>query len=261
MTDTDDLTRAFTLADAADTITTRYYLSSDLEVTDKPDDTPVTQADLAVEHELGRIVHETFHDAYIGEEKIRDIATGRRWVVDPIDGTKNFMRGMPVWATLIGLSDDQGPLACVVSAPALGRRWWASRGGGSWTRDVTGATRQLRVSGVHDLKHASLMHSSLFSWDETPAGTAAVLELLRTAWRHRAVGDFFGHMLVAEGAADACFEPNLKLWDIEALKLIVTEAGGTIWTNATADTPPEAPRIAITTNGKLETALVSVLGK
>jgi histidinol-phosphatase len=256
-----DLDKAILLADSADAITTQYYLSSSLTVTDKPDDTPVTQADLAVEKELSRIVHETFHDAYVGEEGVRDTTGGRRWVVDPIDGTKNFMRGMPVWATLIGLSDAQGPLVTIVSAPALGRRWWASKGNGSWTRDPNGKIRQLHTSGVEDLHHAFLLHSSLFSWDTTTAGTDAVFRLLQQSWRHRGIGDFFGHMLVAEGAADACFEPNLKLWDLEALRLIVTEAGGSIWTNAISTTPPEASRIVITTNGRLEQLLVSTLGK
>jgi histidinol-phosphatase len=260
MADT-DLDKALILADKADAITTRYFLSLNLQVTDKPDDTPVTQADLEVERELSGIVHDTFGDKYIGEENVRDAATSRHWVVDPIDGTKNFMRGMPIWATLIAISDDQGQLAAVVSAPALGRRWWAAKGQGAWTRDVNGRTRQLHVSGITAIEDASLLHSSIFSWDKTPAGTAAMLDILRTAWRDRSVGDFFGHMLVAEGAADACFEPNLKLWDIEALRLIVAEAGGSIWTNSTSETPPDAPRIAITTNGKLEEKLVAVLGK
>lgn len=256
-----DLDKATLLADTADAITTQYHLSSGLVVTDKPDNTPVTQADIAVEKALSRIVHEKFHDAYIGEERVRDISTGRRWIIDPIDGTKNFMRGMPIWATLIGLTDDQGPLAAIVSAPALGRRWWAAKGQGAWTSDPNGTTRQLHVSGVRDIRNAFLLHSSLFSWDATAAGTEAVLNLLRQSWRHRGTGDFFGHMLVAEGAADACIEPDLKQWDLEALRLIVTEAGGSIWTNATADTPPEASRIVITTNAILEQELVSKLGK
>lgn len=256
-----NLRQAVKLADVADQITSKYYLSSKLIVTDKPDTSPVTQGDLEVEKELSRIVHDEFGDAYVGEEQVRDTAIGRRWVVDPIDGTKNFMRGMPIWGTIIGLSDNDGPLAAIVSAPALGRRWWASRGKGAWTQDVNGNVRQLHVSEVNEVKNASFMHSSIFSWDKTPAGTQAMLELLRSAWRDRSVGDFFGHMLVAEGAVDACFEPNVKLWDIEGLKLIVTEAGGSVWTDATADTPPEQSRIVITSNGRLEQQLVAILAK
>jgi histidinol-phosphatase len=256
-----DLDKAFYLADTADTITGKYYLSSDLNAKEKLDKSPVTKADLETEQALSKIVHEEFGDTYIGEEIVRDTIQGRYWVVDPIDGTKNYMRGMPIWATLIGLADDDGPVASVVSAPALGRRWWAARGEGAWTKDVNGSIRQLHVSDIADIANASLLHSSIFSWDKVPAGSQAMLDLLRGAWRNRAVGDFFGHMLVAEGAADACFEPNLKQWDIQALKLIVIEAGGTIWSNETPGMAPDQPRITITTNGHLEGAVVSVLGK
>jgi histidinol-phosphatase len=256
-----NLAQATRLADIADEITTKYYLSSTLQVTDKPDDTPVTQADLEVETVLSKIVHEEFKDSYIGEEGVRDAATGRYWVVDPIDGTKNFMRGMPIWGTLIGLFDEKGPLVAFVSAPALGRRWWAVRGQGSFTQDVNGTERDLHVSSVSNIANASLMHSSIYSWDKSAAGTDAMLGLLRKAWRDRSVGDFFGHMLVAEGAVDACFEPNPKLWDIAPLELIITEAGGKVWTSATADTKPEEPRIVITSNGKLEAPIVDALGK
>jgi histidinol-phosphatase len=256
-----DLNKAFLLADIADSITTKYYLTSDLGTKQKSDNSPVTKADLETEEALSRVVHETFGDTYLGEEAVRDDLKGRHWIVDPIDGTKNYMRGMPIWATLIGLADEQGPLASVITAPALGRRWWAAKGQGAWTRDVDGTTRRIHVSDIDTITEASLLHSSIFSWDKVPAGSEAMLSLLKKAWRNRSVGDFFGHMLVAEGAADASFEPNLKLWDIAALRLIITEAGGSIWDNGTAKTPADAPRITITSNGKLEDALKAVLAK
>jgi len=123
------LARAVQLADLADEITMRRFLSDDLSVDTKPDDTPVTQADLEVEQALSNVVTAQFGDAYIGEEGVRREDADRRWIVDPVDGTKNYLRGMPIWGTLIALSDDSGPLASVVSAPALNRRWWATRGG------------------------------------------------------------------------------------------------------------------------------------
>jgi histidinol-phosphatase len=256
-----DLNKALHLADLADAISGKYYRSSDLRVETKPDKTPVTEADTLVEETLSKVVHEIFGDAYIGEEGMRDAMKGRYWVIDPIDGTKNFMRGMPVWATLISINDEQGPLATVVSAPALGRRWWAARGKGAWTKDVDGNVRKLTVSGVSSIADASLLHSSIFSWDTVPAGSETMLNLLKSAWRNRGIGDFWGHMLVAEGAADACFEPDPKLWDVQALKLIVTEAGGSFWEDADATTPPESPRIAISSNGKLQDELVAILAK
>lgn len=259
-TDT-DLNKALQLADLADAITRQHYLSTSLHVDTKPDRTPVTEADTKAEQTLSQVAHEVFGDAYIGEEGVRDTVKGRFWVVDPIDGTKNYMRGMPVWATLIGLFDETGPLASVVSAPALGRRWWAAKGQGAWTKDVDGRTRQIHVSGISNMADASLLHSSIFTWDKVPAGSEAMLNLLREAWRDRSVGDFFGYMLVAEGAADACFEPNPKLWDVEPLKLIISEAGGNIWDDATADTAADEPRIAIASNGKLQDALVAILAK
>lgn len=256
-----DLDKAQYLAGIADKITKKYYLSSNLQIDTKPDKSPVTQADLETEQTLSKVVHEEFGDAYIGEEAVRDGNTGRHWIVDPIDGTKNYMRGMPIWGILIGLFDGDKPLACVVSAPALGRRWWAAKGQGAWTRDVDGTVRQLHVSGIGKLEDASLLHSSIFSWDNVPTGSKAMLDLLRVAWRNRAVGDFFGYMLVAEGAADACFEPNVKEWDIAPLKLIISEAGGSLWSSAVPHTPPDAPRISIASNGKLEDALIQALVK
>lgn len=184
--------------------------------------------------------------------------TGRHWIVDPIDGTKNFLRGMPIWATVIGLRDGSLPLANYVSAPALGRRWWAAKGEGAWTQDTDGTIRRLHVSNIAHMADASLLFATIFSWDKVATGSEAMLALLRSAWRHRAVGDFFGHMLVAEGAAEACFEPDLKLWDLAGLELIITEAGGSVWTDQGV-TDPAAPRIVITSNGAIEQTVRSAL--
>lgn len=258
----DDLDKALVLADAADTITTKYYLSSKLSVTTKPDTSPVTQADTETESALRHIVHTTFMDAYLGEEGARsDSNNDRLWIVDPIDGTKNFMRGMPIWATLIALRDSSGPLVAVVSAPALGRRWWAARGEGAFTSDTNGKKRRLRVSKIQKLEDAYIGHGSLFAWDDLPqVGAETFIGVLRNAWRHRGIGDFLSYMMVAEGAMDACMEPTLKQWDIEAPNLIIKEAGGSVWSNVTATTPPEAPRAVVGSNGLLETVLLKQLG-
>jgi histidinol-phosphatase len=256
-----DLNKALHLADLADAITKRHYQSSGLHIDTKPDKSPVTQADLETEQTLSKVAHEIFGDSYIGEEAVRDSKKGRYWIVDPIDGTKNYMRGMPVWATLIGLFEDGKPLACAISAPALGRRWWAAKDQGAWTKDVDGSVRKINVSGVSKLEDASVMFNNLFTWDTVPAGKQAVIELLEKAWRSRAVSEFFAHMLVAEGAADAAIEPNMKEWDIAPLELLITEAGGSVWSNATPDMTPDAPRIVVTSNGKIASFLVPSLSK
>lgn len=255
-----DIDHALRLADAADNITMRYYRAADLRVTDKPDSTPVTQGDTETETGLRDIVVNEFHENYLGEEGARDGEGGRLWVVDPIDGTKNFMRGLPLWGTLIALTENGETVAASVSMPALGRRWWAGKGLGAWTREIDGSVRQLHVSGVNSLENAQLLTSgSLRSWDKTASSEALVRTLLDTVWRWRAPGDVINYMWLAEGAADACFEPYAKQWDIEACKLIVTEAGGSFWTSARRDTPAEAERIVVATNGPLEDAILGAL--
>lgn len=254
-----DLEHAHRLADEADTITHVHYRSSTLQVSTKIDKTPVTDADTAVEARLSDIVEHEFHERYLGEEGARDGTGERVWIVDPIDGTKNFMRGMPVWGTLIALTERGETLVAVVSSPALGRRWWAAKGAGAWTRDPDGSERRMHVSAVSELSEAFLLTSSLFSWDTVPTGSEAVLNLMKRVWRHRAVGDMLNYMLVAEGAADACAEPGVKQWDIEAPKLIITEAGGSFWSDATPDTPADKPRTALATNGVLESAIRQAL--
>ncbi len=261
MTDyANELKQAHRLADIADKIALQFYRSADLQIKTKPDTTPVTQADTEIEQVLSDIVLNEFGDAYLGEEGIRQTAkSGRTWVVDPIDGTKNFLRTMPFWAELIALCEGNVPVVAVVSAPALGRRWWAAKGDGSRTRDVDGTERALRVSQVAKLEDAFLLHSSIFKWDQTPVGSAAVLKLINSVWRERSPGDFLNYMLVAEGAADGCFEDGPKRWDLDAPSLIVTEAGGTFWSSANSETPAEDKRSAIASNGLIQQAVRDAL--
>ncbi len=247
-----DLEHALRLADTADSITMRYYRAVDLRVTTKPDETPVTQGDLETERALSRIVTSEYHEGYLGEEGIRTVKGKRLWVVDPIDGTKNFVRGMPVWATLLALIENDTVVVAAISAPALGRRWWASKGEGTWTRGVDGAVRRLNVSSIKEIANAFVLTGSLYEWDDVPTGLDALLELIKSASRHRAIGDFLNYMLVAEGGADVCTESKPKFWDIAAPSLIIAEAGGSLWTNATPDTSPDAPRIVVGSNGLLE---------
>jgi histidinol-phosphatase len=220
-----DLHLALRLADAADAITLARYGAADLRVDAKPDLTPVTDADRGVEaairEELARQRHS---DAVSGEEFATTGSGPRRWVLDPIDGTKNFVRNVPVWATLIALLDGQSTEIGVVSAPALGRRWWAQRGQGAWTSwgsDV----RRIRVSAVARLEDASLSYASLSGWTER-GRLERFVALTQRVWRSRAYGDFWSYMLLAEGAVDIAAEPELSLWDMAALAPIVTEAGG-----------------------------------
>ncbi len=224
-----DLDLARALADTADAITTARFGAADLVVDAKPDLTPVSDADRAVEQALRAAIAEARPgDPVVGEEFGADPGAGsdaRRWVIDPIDGTKNFVRGVPVWATLIALLDGVDPLVGVVSAPALGRRWWAGRGGGAWTTALGAAPRRIAVSQVADLADASLSYASLSGWAEL-GRRAAFLELMDACWRTRAYGDFWSYMLLAEGAVDLAAEPELSLWDMAALAPIVTEAGG-----------------------------------
>jgi histidinol-phosphatase len=222
----DDLALALALADAADTITSGRFGAVDLVVDTKPDLTPVSDADRAVEESLrARLADARPDDAVWGEE-FGEVGSGRRrWVIDPIDGTKNFVRGVPVWATLIGLLDGDDAVVGVVSAPSLGRRWWAAPGSGAWTSALGAAPRRLSVSGISALADASLSYASLGAWSGVGLRDRFVA-LAEQVWRTRAYGDFWSYMLVAEGAVDLAAEPELSLWDMAALAPIVTEAGG-----------------------------------
>jgi histidinol-phosphatase len=222
----EDMRLAHVLADQADSISLDRFKAQDLKVETKPDLTPVTDADRAVE-EMLRITlsRARTRDAVMGEEFGTTGHGPRRWVLDPIDGTKNFVRGVPVWATLIALFDGEEPVVGLVSAPALNRRWWAAKDVGAWTgRRLESATR-CHVSQVSELRDASLSYSSLSGWEER-GKLDGFLDLTRSVWRTRAYGDFWSHVLVAEGAVDLSAEPELELHDMAALVPIVTEAGG-----------------------------------
>lgn len=222
-----DLALAHELADAADAITMDRFRAEDLVVETKPDLTPVSEADKAVERELRRhLAASRPADAVVGEEYGAGPAGEgtRRWIVDPIDGTKSYVRGVPVWATLLAL-EVQGELTLgLISAPALGRRWWAARGQGAFARE-SGRQRRLHVSGVRTLGDAQLCFSDFEQWQAGPR-LEALLRLSARCWRTRGYGDFWQHMLVAEGAAEIAVDPGVSLWDLAAILVVVREAGG-----------------------------------
>ena len=253
----DDLRLAHVLADSVDGVTMERFLSEDLVVDTKPDLTPVSDADLATEESLRNLLRRGRpRDSMLGEEFGRTGASQRCWVIDPIDGTKNFVRGVPVWATLIGLMADGEVTVGVVSAPALGRRWWAARGGGAWTgRSLTKAT-SCHVSGVTSLADASLSYSGLSTWRDSGLLTE-FLGLAATTWRTRAYGDFWSHVMVAEGAVDISAETDVKLWDLAALQIIVEEAGG-VFTDLNGRPVPDGGS-AVCTNGLLHSDVLSLL--
>ena len=222
----DDLRLAHVIADQVDALTMSRFTAADLVVQTKPDLTPVSDADRGAEEMIRNQLRRTRpRDAVLGEEFGSSGHGARQWVVDPIDGTKNFVRGVPVWATLIALLDGRRPVLGVVSAPALGRRWWAASGTGAWTGRSLSRARRIAVSGVRTLPDASLSYASLRGWDDIGRG-GAFLDLVNTVWRSRAYGDFWSYMLVAEGAVDVACEPELELYDMAALVPIVVEAGG-----------------------------------
>ncbi|HVL84956.1 MAG TPA: histidinol-phosphatase [Pseudonocardia sp.] len=221
-----DLALALRLADAADAVTLPRFRAADLRVTRKPDRTPVTDADTAAEQAMRALIAaERPADAVLGEEGGGAVAeAGRGWVLDPVDGTKNFSRGVPVWASLIALTVDGEALVGVVSAPALGRRWWGAVGLGAWTCDGPGAPpRPIAVSRVADLADAYLSTT-----DQRVFGAAGerYRDLADACWETRAFGDFWQHCLVAEGVIDLAAEPAANPWDLAALVPLLAEAGG-----------------------------------
>jgi histidinol-phosphatase len=253
----DDLRLAHVLADAVERVTLERFRAEDLHVEAKPDLSLVSDADRTAEEVVrGQLKRTRPRDAVIGEEMPPTGSSPRQWVIDPIDGTHNFVRGVPVWATLISLVDDGVPVLGLVAAPALGRRWWATLGSGAWAgRSLTSAKR-LHVSGVSRLEDASISLSSTTSWADV-GRLDAVLALSRACWRERAFGDFWSYMLLAEGAVDIAAEPELALYDMAALVPIVTEAGGRFTSVEGVDGPFGGNAVA--TNGLLHDEVVARL--
>ena len=221
-----DLALALELADAADAISLPRFRALDLNIETKPDMSPVTDADKSVEQALiTQLATKRPGDAIIGEEFGSSGQGTRKWIIDPIDGTANFVRGVPVWATLIALSIDDKPMVSVVSAPALGARWWAAPGTGAHTKSVTGGARKLAVSKVSKLENSSLSYNNLKHWQSSHY-LPQLLKLSEEVWRTRAYGDFWSYMLLAEGSVDVVAEHDLKIYDIAALVPIIEQAGG-----------------------------------
>ena len=252
----DDMNLALDLAEEADSLTMQRFGAVDLRIETKPDMTPATDADLDAETMLrGRLGERRPEDSVLGEEFGGTAEfSGRQWVIDPIDGTKSFVRGVPVWATLIALLVDGVPVVGVVSAPALSRRWWAAQGQGAFT-SFSGVTRRISVSGVGDLGSASLSFSDLTTgWE---AGRSRFLEFSDAVWRVRGYGDFWSYCLVAEGAVDIAVEPEVKLWDLAPLDVLVREAGGS-FTNLDGTRGPHGGS-AVATNGLLHERVLTRL--
>jgi histidinol-phosphatase len=224
----DDLAVALTLAAEADLIALDRYRAQDLDVQLKPDRTQVTDGDTRVERMIrSHLADARPGDAVLGEEFGEAGASSRQWIVDPIDGTSNFVRGVPIWGTLLALAIDGVPQVGVVSAPALGRRWWGATGHGAWAQVGDEQARPIRVSAVDELDAATLSYNNLQGWDQ--AGYLdPLIALSRAVGRTRAFGDLWSYMLLAEGAIDLVGEFDLKPWDLAAIAPIVREAGGTL---------------------------------
>ncbi|ACC39962.1 histidinol-phosphatase [Mycobacterium marinum] len=253
-----DLHLALALADRADAVTRARFQALDLRVDTKPDLTPVTDADRAVETEIrAALQRERPGDSVLGEEYGGTTTLrGRQWIIDPIDGTKNFVRGVPVWASLIALLEDGVPSIGVVSAPALQRRWWAGRGQGAFTAVQGGPPRRIAVSSVAELNSASLSFSSLSGWAQLGL-RGQFVDLTDAVWRVRAYGDFFSYCLLAEGAIDIAAEPEVSVWDLAPLDILVREAGGQF--TSLDGTPGPHGGSAVASNGLLHEQVLNRL--
>lgn len=250
----EDLALAVRLADAADDVTKAHFRSSELRVETKPDLTPVTEADLAAESAMLEILAaERPDDAILSEEAGESGESSRRWILDPIDGTKQFLRGLPSWATLIALREGDDTVVGLVSAPALGRRWWAVKGEGAFTD----AGERIAVSQISSLNDAMLMHAELSAWQDVPCGPEGLEALASRCWQSRGYGDFWIHCLVAEGSAEIAVEPGPSLWDLAAPALIVEEAGGSF--SAIDGTAGPGNGSALSSNGLLHDQVVELL--
>ena len=244
-----DLRLALELADAADAITLQHFQSATLAVRTKIDMTPVSEADEAVERMMReRLGTERPDDGIVGEEFGTSGSSARRWVLDPIDATANYVRGIPIYGTLIALVENDRPIVGVISAPALSRRWWASHGDGAFCNG-----RAMHASRIADVEGAHIAYATVKDWDKY-GRTDAFLALMRRCIRARGFGDFWMHMLVAEGAIEIAVEPEVAPWDVAAVQIIVQEAGGR-FTDLSGN-----PRFdggnALSTNGLLHDAVL-----
>ncbi len=268
-----DLQLARELADMADAISMDRFRSVDLVVTVKPDMTPVSDADRAVETALrAAIADSRAGDSVRGEEfGVEQGAAGnshRQWIIDPIDGTKNYVRGVPIWATLISLAIDGVPVVGVVSAPALGTRWWGATGQGAFVderlgtaqsgSDTVSRARRIHVSRVAELADASISLSGLTRW-ENAGKLPQFLALTREVWRTRDYGDMWPYMMVAEGLLEVSGEYDLQVYDMAALVPIVQEAGGTFTSVDGKDGPWHGSALA--TNGLLHDRVIAALAE
>jgi histidinol-phosphatase len=279
--DPDDLALALAMADQADQVTMAGFRKADLHIETKPDMTPVSEADQATERLIRSMINDARPaDAVVGEEYGTSGSGDRRWIVDPIDGTKSYVRGLPAWATLISLEVAGAQVIGVASAPALGRRWWAGRGLGAFAGPTGAATgsasgaatgapgpasalvstaavgEPIRVSGIRDLADAQLSGSTLDHWDDH-AGVERVVELAKRCNRDRGYGDFWSHCLVAEGSVEIGLDPIASLWDLAALQIIVEEAGGR-FTDLGGQARADGGS-GVSTNGLLHDEVLSVL--
>lgn len=251
-----DLDLALRLADAADTQSLPRFDAADLEISTKADHSHVTDADLATERAIRAILEaERPDDGIFGEEFGAQGDSARQWIIDPIDGTANFLRGVPLWGTMIALAIDGVPQVGVVSMPALGRRWWAATGAGAWT-NVDGERRRLQTSAVSSLDDASVSFQSIAQWADA-GHTETLLRVVDRVWRDRAYGDVYSYMLLAEGRIDMVAEFDVKEYDIAAAVAIVREAGGRM--TAFDGTETISARSTLATNGVLHEDFLTLL--
>lgn len=253
----DDLALALQLADAADAVSMARFDADDLSVSVKADASFVTEADLATEKAIRDLLAaERPDDGVFGEEFGASGSTTRQWVIDPIDGTSNYLKGIPMWATLIALVIDGVPRVGVVSQPSIGRRWWGATGLGAWTGADEGEPRRLRVSTIDDVARSSVSFQSIAQW-EGAGRTDALLRLARSVWRDRGYGDAWPYMLLAEGRLEFVGEFDVKEYDIAAHVPIIAEAGGRFTDIDGNDSL--SSRSSLATNGVLHDAFLDLV--
>lgn len=250
----DDLRLAHVLADSADAITMGRFKARDLRVESKPDMTPVSDADKAAEEAIRSALSRARpRDAMLGEEfgETAAGATGRKWIIDPIDGTKNFIRRVPIWAVLLGLEEAGEITAGVMLNPALGEMFWARRGDGAWSEG-----RRLHVSDYDRLDEATLLHSDLHLMREAGFWDP-LIRLVDACRRTRGFGDYYGYGLVAAGKAEIYVETDLKPWDAAPVKILVEEAGGRL--TDFSGRPTIYGGSVLATNGRLHEQALALL--